>query len=118
MYYSYCHFYLKLSEFFRKFCYMEVTLVFQMSVNVDVYKDSERNINYQVPRVYAILSETIITNTRTSALTYNINLVGFEYIWQSYVLTLQSLICRGSKNKAVVSFVIPWLNASQHYIAR
>lgn len=86
-----------------------------MSFNVDVFQLSDRIINIQVPKVYSVTPDTIISKTQDNVIFYSINLVGFEYIWQSYVLAVESLSCKTAKNNAVVSFDTPWLNASQHF---
>lgn len=87
-----------------------------MSVNVDIYQESERHINYTVPKIYSMSSQTILENTKDNALAYTISLVGFEHIWQSYTLKLLTLSCKTSKNQAVLSFIVPWSNESQHFI--
>lgn len=86
-----------------------------MSVSVDIYQTSERNLNCNVPRIYSIVPETIIENTHGDALYYSINLIGFDNIWQSYILTLESNSCKNSNNNAVVTFKVPWLNGDQHF---
>ncbi|KAK6642802.1 hypothetical protein RUM43_004304 [Polyplax serrata] len=86
-----------------------------MSFNVDVFQLSDRIINIQVPKVYSVTPDTIISKTQDNVVFYSINLVGFEYIWQSYVLAVESLSCKTAKNNAVISFDTPWLNASQHF---